>query len=868
MRCIIFLFIGLLYTLELKAQPSEDLDLSNYGGRPLTETLEYISEEYGIAFSYDPEILSEISTPFFDEEVTVQDFLEKSLPEMDFELIAGTYVIVPLKLPLGTYSISGVVRDSLTGESLPFATVLVENSRLSATTNSDGKFTLFNVPGNLRIFQIKYLGYATRAIRIPSSRNPEYLVIELIPQKRNLPSIEITAEGHALLEMDQTIGQLNFNPIEIVNLPNLGEPDVFAALRRLPGIAGGTDADSGLRIRGGQTDQNMVMFDGIPVYHVDHFFGFLSAFNSNVIKNIRVNKGGFEAKYGGRSSGLVNITGIDGNKLKPSIQAEATLLSANILAELPVVQNKASLVVAYRRAFTNLIQTPTYRNIFNNIFNSSLPNTEADNVSVFEQEDPPNYFFYDLNAKFNFKPSKKDALSFSYYRGQDDLGITFERTLDGLTRRSEDQTDWGNTGGSIKWSRQWTNKFFMYANYGISRYESTLNAEEFIFFPDELISRRSFEQKVQLNDNTFRLDNTWEFSSKSKLEFGWWNTHNAITSQAQDQNSILRDSTLAATTNAFYTQLKQDLGKTSLNGGIRVNLYTETGKAYVEPRLAVNHQLNEDLSLKAAYGIYHQMIRRLNERSLYLSVPETWTLAGDETIPVLRSDHYLLGASYTINDWEFSAEGYHKYERGVVEYIFPEFGIPTGDLDQFSVDGKKRIYGLDLLAIRNVNRHSFMLGYTYLNSDSRYSDLNGGAFFPSPGVSEHEFSLVYSLEYKRWDISGGFTLASGIPFTPVLGTFVVTLPNGEQEQFVRLGRINSENLPWYHRLDISAGYTLPLKSGYLRAGFSIFNVYNQQSVKYIDYFQIPEENSPFYSLGRRDIPSLGFTPSLFLKIKL
>src|SRR5690606_13308965 len=256
--------------------------------------------------------------------------------------------------------------------------------------------------------------------------------------------------------------------------PNLGENDVFSALRRMPGIRGGLDASSGLKIRGGASDQNLGMFDGITVYHVDHFYGFLSAFNTNVIKNIQIDKGGYSAKFGGRVSGIVNITGIDGNKVNPGLIAEVTTLSANVRAELPLVPEKASLVFAYRRSFTDVLHSTTYKNLFNNIFNSSIPTTDNNTIDAFSGSEKPDYAFSDLNAKVNFMPSTKDVISVSYYQGSDDVKINFEGRRENLTRKAVDDTNWGTRGGSLKWSRKWNTRFFTYANYGISRYKSDL----------------------------------------------------------------------------------------------------------------------------------------------------------------------------------------------------------------------------------------------------------------------------------------------------------------------------------------------------------------------------------------------------------
>ncbi|MCZ4410378.1 TonB-dependent receptor [Cryomorphaceae bacterium 1068] len=874
MRFVTFLFLFVFGSLNVFGQPEDGIKFKQFSGQNLEVALKLLRQKEGIAISYDPDAVSLITVPEIDSDIkTMSAFLEQALQgsPLRFELVGYTYVIAPKdSVPIETsFPLSGIIRDELTSESLPFASVRIANTNQSTTANSEGRYTLLEVPSDTSIILVSYIGYEKPAVMVGrSAALSGKLNFDLKRKLKNLPSVQISARGKNLLEIDENISQLTFDPSEISTLPNLGENDVFSALRRLPGISGGQDAESGLRIRGGQTDQNLVMFDGISVYHVDHLFGFLSAFNSNVIKNVRVNKGGFDARFGGRSSGVVDITGIDGNKVDPSVQAELTMLSANVLLELPVVKNKASLVFGYRRAFTNLIQTTTYQNIFNNIFNSSLPNTPENNTDIFQGNDVPDYFFSDLNAKFNFTPSEKDAISLSYYQGQDDLDITFDASLDNLTRISEDQTNWGNQGGSVKWSRKWNPKLFTYANYGVSQYSSNLEAQETFLAQEDTFSLRFFEQKVEVNDNTFRLDNNYNINKTSSLEFGWWNTVNRIVSQAQDQSEILQDSTISAVSNAFYLQLQKRFGRLDTKVGLRATHYDRDGNIYPEPRLAVSYELTPKLTLKGSYGIFHQMIRRLNERSLYFSIPETWTLSGDNTIPVLRSDHYILGAVYRMDDWEASLEGYHKYERGVVEFLFPEFGIPTGSLDQFAVNGNRRVFGVDFLLKKSFKNQNIMLGYTFISSESKYDNINRGNYFDSPGVSNHELSLIYNLEYKRWDFSAAFVLANGVPYTPVLGTFIVTTPNGDQQQFVTIGGINSSRLEWYHRLDVSAGYTLPLKKGVLQMGISVFNAYDNLAVKYVDYFRIPREDSDFYDLGQRNILSLGITPSVFLKLKL
>lgn len=880
MRSLFILFAFVWSSLCFAQTEPERIPFEQFSGKKFTKTLKTLNRTYGYKFSFNPDAIDEIIVPELGVDVIdIAEYIRINLKGsgFDFELIGDTYVIVPLSDLIETtatvtrrnFALSGEVRDRLSGESLPFATVSIRGTAYSTTSNVEGRFTMLQVPTDTAVIEIQYLGYRPYMARLVPGFTKDVFIFEMDRQERNLPSVQITAPRQNFLKIANGISQYSINPNEISKLPNIGENDLFAAIRWLPGVANGADNSSGFRIRGGNSDENLMLFDGITVYHIDHLFGFLSAFNANVVKNVRLNKGGFDARFGGRSSGLLELTGIDGDKKNPHIQIEANMLSFNVLAELPIVEDKASLVFAYRRAFTTIIQSQTYRNIFNNIFDSSVPNVQSGGSDVFEGDNQPQFYYYDLNAKFNFNPTDKDAISLSYYEGQDDLNIEFTGESDGIRRISSDATRWGNRGGSVKWSRKWNKRLFSYLIYGTSRYRSNLDAEvSFFFSDDELFSRRFFDQRINVRDNTLRIDNTYEVSSTTSIDFGYWHTDYDVELQAQDQDFIFQDSVQSATLDAGYLQISQKLGKLHIKAGVRGSYYTGNNQYYLEPRLSAQYRVSERMTLKAAVGRYYQMIRRLNERSLYFSIPETWALSSESTVPVLQSDHYIVGTNFLLGPWELDLEAYHKSERGTVDFLFPEFGRSSGRLDQFAVGGQKRIFGADFLVKRSFMNQSLMLAYTLLRSQSKYENINGGRYFQSQGAAAHNGSLIYNLEHRRWDFSAAFVLSSGRPYTPVLGTYVVTLGNGEQKQYVSIGGINSVQLEWYHRLDISAGYTIPLKKGILQMGGSIYNVYNNLAVKFIDYYEIPEEDSPFYTLGRREILTLGFTPSLFLKLKL
>lgn len=874
---ILLLFIGLLGSTAVFSQSdTAAIDYSQFSYKSLNEALSDLSNQHRINFSYNPDATASVQIfEVPDYIIGVDEFLNWVLygTPIDFVYFANTYVLYSKSLDekkvkkLKTLSLNGRVIDKKTREALPFATILVSGIDMVAATNTDGKFSLLNIPSDTLTLTVTYLGYMP--VEIPLNRffNTEKMAIEMESQERYLPQVQVQAMRHDIIEVGNKPGSLIFNPAQIANLPNLGEKDVFSALRRLSGVRGGIDASSGLRIWGGDSDQNLMMFDGITVYHTDHFYGFLSAFNTQTIKNIQLIKGGYSAKYGGRTAGVVNITGIDGNKLNSSVTLEASLLSTSVGVELPMVEGKASFMFAYRRSYTDILQSTSYKKLFNNIYNSSIPSSAKSNVDIFKEE-KPNYVYNDLNAKIHFIPSDKDEVALSLYNANDNLDIKFDgNTLD-LRRIARDKTNWGNTGGSVKWSRKWNKRLFTYGNFGISSYKSFLEADEEYFFlgSDTRFSQIFHRQENELLDHTLRIDNTWAVNSKTNVEFGYWSTYYQITNRAQNQNEILADTIGSMYLHAAYLELERWLGKWKVTPGLRTSVYGR--EVYVEPRFSFYRPLGSYVGLKGSFGIFHQNIRRLNERNLYMSVPETWSLTHPSQIPVLQSKHYILGGVYDLNDWHLDIDGYHKDETGTVDFLFPEFGYATGRLSEFAIGGSRKIWGMDAM-IKKVFRNQYvLLSYSFLSSKTKYEKINEGHSFRTSKSPMHEAQVLYSYELKRWNFSASFVISEGEVYTPVKGVSEVIDANGKTKHIPVLGRINSMRLKTYSRLDIGANYTLPLKNGILQAGISVYNLFDSRSVKFIDYYLIPKENSNQYSVGMRNVLSLGFTPSFFLKFKV
>ncbi|MEL7123844.1 MAG: carboxypeptidase-like regulatory domain-containing protein, partial [Bacteroidota bacterium] len=322
-------------------------------------------------------------------------------------------------------TVSGIVKDAQTGETLPFANVSIFGTVSGSETNVDGYFTLFNVPTDTTILKVSYIGYSSQFFRLEPDMNFENLLIKLSPGGEFLQEVVVEANRQEqLIKVSSGVSKIAVAPAQLTSLPSIGEKDIFRSLQLLPGVSGSNESSSGLFVRGGTPDQNLVLFDGFTVYHVDHLFGFFSAFNSNAIKDVQLYKGGFEAKYGGRLSSVVDITGKDGNSEQVNTGVGISPLSVNGFFEAPFAGGKGTVLLTGRRSF----QSSFYNNLLE--FSDGDADTGTNEGETETQQTPfarrgqantePNSWFYDLNGKATFR-LEKDIFSLSFYGGKDNL---------------------------------------------------------------------------------------------------------------------------------------------------------------------------------------------------------------------------------------------------------------------------------------------------------------------------------------------------------------------------------------------------------------------------------------------------------------
>jgi hypothetical protein len=876
---IVFFMIA----LNIFGQQQGDIYITGtYYGLTRNQVLIKVAKENKLTLDYNSKVLPGGVFPgmrFSNE--PIDGFLSKLLgDEVNYMVVDKTIIIRPLGTTIdyvapvydrkSNFTLSGKIVDSESSESLPFAQVLIQGTSIGTATNVDGYFTLFNVPSDTSVLLASYIGYDLQRVFLNPKTVSTQLVIEMKSRAIHLETVEIVGEHEELMRMASNTGKISMSPKKIEQLPDIGEKDIFRSYQLLPGISGSNEASSGLYVRGGTPDQNLILYDGFTVYHVDHLYGMFSSFNSNALKDVKLSKGGFEAKYGGRLSSVMEITGKDGNQQSFNAGASISLMSFNAFTEFPIGK-KVSAFFTARRSF----QSSFYQGIFDQFNTSQVSGPEgemAGRMRRFSEQTSPNTYFYDLNGKLTYRSDKGDIISWSIYNGQDELDNSRDdsRSFGGSSMSSEtnDLTSWGNIGTSLKWSRKWNEK--LYSNYllSYSRYYSKrdMTSSGTRIQDDEAIefTNGQYENNF-MNDYSLKLDNEYQLSQKNTLGFGLQATYYLNDyDYTMNDTVVIEDRYDKQMQNSIYVQDEfTPSEKFNMKPGIRASYYTGTSKMYIEPRFLANYNFTNKLRMKAAWGIYYQFANRIIRNDLQSGARDFWILADGEDIPVGKATHYITGLEYETPNYLFSAEAFYKPMEGLSQYSYLMVGgFQEMNYNEFFYTGTGLSKGIEFLAQKKAGQYTGWVSYTLADVTYDFPDLSENPFPASHDV-RHEINIVNTYTYNKWVFALTWIYATGRPYTAPSGGYELTTPDGTTEDFIAIGEINSLRLPDYNRLDLSATYNFDF-GGKMHGslGASLFNVYNRQNVWYKE-FEIVDDY-----LIETDVTLLSITPNITFTIKL
>lgn len=758
----------------------------------------------------------------------------------------------------------------------------VEQGKLVTTSDSLGRFAFKALPaGNVKLSFIM-AGYLADT-GLEKIEKGKLLAVEYHFKKQKHNEYEIVVYGK--MEREKAVSQISITPAQISKLPSLGEADICRSLQLLPGISGSNESSAGLYVRGGTPDQNLILFDDFNVYHVDHFYGFFSAFSPQAVKDIMLYKGGFDARYGGRISSVMDITGKTGDTCDLNYGGGLSLLSANAFLEVPLFK-KGSLLFVGRRSYTDFIKFGIYDKI-NNLFQgadqtpSSGPTGGPGRFNSMAVE--PSFYFYDFNGKASYNITDKDVLSASLYNSKDKLDNSRESSMNmrppgssdesNVSMTTKDYSGWGSWGASTKWARQWADRFYTHTVLAYSNYFDKRERSSQTKIEETMQNASALNEDNDVKDITLKQDNGWRLNRYNKIEFGGQVSliNIAYKNTQDDSNTIMnrRDSALQA---AAYLQDNLNLfdERLSLTPGLRVTYFEKTHSYYPEPRFSVGYQILKPFKLKAATGTYHQFINRVTRENVLSGSNDFWLLADDKIIPVSSANHYIAGFSYETPMLLFDVEAYRKNMEGLSEFTMRYSG-PRGSnmsIDSMFYQGTGVAKGLEVLLQKKTGMYTGWIGYTLGQVMHTFPELNNGNPFPALHDQTHEFKIVNMLSLGKWDLSGTWVYATGKPYSAPVGEYDVHLLDGSTYRYIHVGDMNSFRLPAYHRLDLSAKYHFTISTAEKEnkykgdIGISLFNAYNRTNVWYKEFEFVQNQ------IVETNVNYIGFMPSIFVNIRL
>lgn len=724
--------------------------------------------------------------------------------------------------------LSGFVYDNETGERLIGANIYDSNSKKGAISNNYGFYSLSISPSETTTLTVSFLGYLkiTEKIKPTESQSLDFF---LTTENYQLKEVELIGNKEVPIQKRNEIGVVSIPTKQIKVLPALGgEVDVIKALQLMPGVQSGNEGSSGLFVRGGSPDQNLVLLDDVPLYYVNHLGGFVSTFNIDAISNVKLTKGGFPARYGGRLSSILDIRMKEGNLKKFEGEGMLGMVAAKLAIQGPLKKDTTSYMISARRMLYDLLTRPISKWSFNGV---SL-----------------GYTFYDFNAKVNHKFSDKDRLLLSAYFG-DDRSVIRKKGENGF----KNTLQWGNNLIALRWNHLFGQRLFGNLTLYHTRYRySTEVQSDFTNNGATLNSSREFLSGIY--DFGGKLDFDYFLNSNLKIKFGINSIYHRFkpgtmtNRQSQNGQSILNNtignSNIFSWENSAYFENEMRFGnRIKMNLGFRGAIYHVNGEDYIssEPRILTSYLISKDMSIKGAYSRMQQNVHLLTNSGIGLPI-DLWVPATKEISPQVSNQwSFGLARSLKKGSYEFSIEGYYKKMQNLIEYKEGANFLGTTDNWEELVEsgGLGTSYGAELLLQKKEGKTTGWIGYTWSKTNRQFDNINQGREFPYRYDRRHDASLVIAHQLKKnIDISASWVYGTGAAFTLPIGKYDIiddsdlSFNQEDVSEVFIYGERNANRMRAFHKLDIGVNFRKKKKWGERTLNISIYNVYARQNPYY------------------------------------
>ncbi|MEO1517415.1 MAG: TonB-dependent receptor [Bacteroidota bacterium] len=874
-------------TVGLQAQQLPHLSMQ-FEKFSLVQALEDIGQQVGCVFSYDAELLAphrvnlDANNQPLDAALTQLldgTGLSFSTDDYPFVLILPTEdATVSAPTPVPIRSICGEVRDAKTLEGLAYASVFILGSQEGTTTDDEGNFHFRAAVRLTDTLEVRYLGYQSHQTTLEALQNRPCLPVKLEYDELEMPTVTVQDRALTILRADRNGGGYRIIPRKIGAVPGWGDADLLRFLQLMPGVSAMDESAAAISVRGGTPDQNLILWDGIPIYHTGHFFGMLSAFNPHIVDEVSIYRGGFGAKYGGRVSSVIDIQSEPSRVDSFEMGIGFDLISTNAHLKFPMFRKKAGLMLALRSSISDDLRSETYKRLFQQIAANGKIADQQELQQEREEEFTtfPIFSFTDFNVKLIFHQNEHSNGSISIYNSSDRFNYEVASGEGRDFFLSNDQLEFGNSGLSVRLEQRWnpnikSDFLFVNSNYR-SQFETFYSLDTAVTYQE----RAALTNTVDLRD--IRIDNHFFIDQNHKLTLGLQSSATNvgltyITDRALAGRLDTLDENFEGWVNTLYADYDYRLDDLlSLDVGLRYNMFQTWGIELWEPRISVDVQpWRNDFHLKLALGQYHQFASQIVESNELGLGEQLWIYSNVNEFPVVRAVQASIGASWKRNGWTYDLELYNKQTEGLTTLRL-RFDENAGERP-FSY-GEARSAGIDLLVKKKWQRYDTWLSYSLSNVQYQFDAINENRWFPAIHDQLHQFSWVHIFRTDKWDLSAGIHLGSGRPYTPGVGVEeIVDEDNGQIYYQVRYDERNSARLPIYQRTDLTGAFKFgnAQKGRSGKVGLSIFNVFDRVNIRNRDFIvrliDSPNQPNPSTELIRLDRHLLRVTPNIFFHYK-
>ncbi|MDH5475901.1 MAG: TonB-dependent receptor [Cyclobacteriaceae bacterium] len=729
-------------------------------------------------------------------------------------------VIVIMMLTVGTaqskYTISGYVKEQGSGELLPGVTIYVPSLKTGVSTNTYGFYSL-TLPQGTYDFIYSFVGFETQNHTVDLNND---IVKNVEIASASITLDEIIIEGDAI-EKESEKAQMSVISLPIENIANIpafmGEKDVLKVIQLMPGVQSGSEGSSGIYVRGGGPDQNLIILDDATVYNASHLFGFFSTFNGDAIKSVELYKGGFPARFGGRLSSVIKMDMKDGNKEKIHGKVGVGILSSSLSLEGPLKKGKTSFLVSGRRTYFDALALP-----------------------FMNQGVKGGYYFYDLNAKVNHEISDKDKLYISGYFGRDNFWAK-EKDTDYTTKA---KLGWGNYTGTARWNHQFNNKWFSNTSFIFSKYDFSIGLEEKF---DDSSFKLSYISSIR--DFGIKYDVDYFPSPNHNVRLGLASTSHKFEPSAfvvrgdgyEDTNTTSPFNSLES---AVYIEDDMKLfNRVNINAGIRLTHFIHDKVNYFnpEPRLSMGYQLLPNLALKASYATMNQYIHLLTNSGIGLPT-DLWVSSTDQVKPQ-TSQQVAFGIAKDLPNQKLTltVEGYYKKSNNVIAYKEGASFLILEDLESAEevswedniTAGESWSRGVEVLLQKKRGKFTGWLGYTLSKTEMQFDEINLGEKYLAKYDRTHDVSVVGIFKASdRITLSSTWVYGTGSNFTLPIGTYraqAYSYGQSYSKEVNDYGAINSFRAEAYHRMDIGIQFHKQKRRSKRTWEIAFYNAYNRRN---------------------------------------